>query len=236
MALFGGKTALITGGGRGIGKEIALMLARNGADVAVAARTKKELEKTAKEIERLGRESLVIKTDLAKDKDIKKMYSGFMKKFGKLDMLFNNAGVLFSGEFAKSSLRQADMMIDVNFRGTVRSTHEALKHMKNGGIIINTASVAGLNAYPTLAVYSATKFAVVGFTQAVAQEAQEKGIRVYSVCPGATKTKMFDKVYPGQNAEYTPGEVAEEVLEMIRSKTLKPGSAVVVKHHKKQKK
>lgn len=232
MAIFKGKAALVTGGGRGIGKEIALMLARNGADVAVAARTKKELEKTANEIKDMGRESLVLQVDLTKDAGIKRMYSTFMKKFGKLDMLFNNAGVLFSGEFAKSSLRQADLMIDVNFRGTMRSTHEALRHMKKGGTIINTASVAGLNAYPNLAVYSATKFAVIGFTQAVAQEAQKKGIRVYSVCPGATKTKMFDKVYPGQNAEYTPGEVAKEVLGMIRSKTLKPGSAVVVKHHK----
>jgi len=147
-------------------------------------------------------------------------------------MLFNNAGVLFGGEFAKSNLKRADLMIDVNFRGTAHSTHAALKHMKKGGIIINTASVAGLNAYPDLAIYSGTKFAVIGFTQAVAQEVKERGIRMYSVCPGATQTKMFDKFYPGQKAEYGPEEVAEEVLRMIKSKTLKPGTAVEVKHHK----
>ena len=232
MGMFTGKTALVTGGGRGIGKEIALMLARNGADVAVAARGRKELKETAGEIEKLGRKSLPIVVDLSSEKSIQKMYSTFLKKFRKLDMLFNNAGILFQGEFAKSSLKQADMMIDVNFRGTVRSTYEALKHMGKGGVIINTSSIAGLNAYPNLAIYSATKFAVIGFTQAVAQEVQGKGIRVYSVCPGATKTKMFDQVMPGQKAEYTPGEVAKEVLGMIKSKTLKPGAAVVVKHHK----
>ena len=232
MGIFTGKTALVTGGSRGIGKAIALMLAKNGADVAVAARSKKELQETAAEIEKMGRKSLPIVVDLSSEKSIKRMYSTFLKKFRKLDMLFNNAGILFQGEFAKSSLKQADVMIDVNFRGTVHSTHEALKHMGKGGVIINTSSVAGLNAYPNLAIYSATKFAVIGFTQAVAQEVRGKGIRVYSVCPGATKTKMFDQVMPGQKAEYTPGEVAKEVLGMIKSKTLKPGAAVVVKHHK----
>ncbi|MBD3389466.1 SDR family NAD(P)-dependent oxidoreductase [Candidatus Micrarchaeota archaeon] len=232
MKLFDGKTALVTGGGRGIGKEIALMLAKNGADVAVAARTKKELEKTAKEIKKLGRESLVIKADLTKDKDIKKMYLEFMKKFGKLDMLFNNAGVAFEGELEENTQKQIELMIDVNYRGLVKSTQEALKHMERGSVIINTASVAGKTGYPGLAVYSGTKFAVIGFTEAVAKEISEKGIRMYAVCPGATKTRMWDELYGGK-AEFRPEEVAEEVLRMLKGRNLKPGTAVVVRHHKK---
>jgi len=231
MALLDGKNALVTGGGRGIGREIALMLARNGADVAVAARTKKELEETAKEIRKLGRESLVLVVDLKKDAGIKRMYSAFMKKFRKLDMLFNNAGVAFEGNLEKNRGKQIDLMIDVNYRGLVKSTQEALKHMKEGGVIINTASVAGMHGYPGLAVYSGTKFAVIGFTEAVAQEIEGREIRMYAVCPGATKTRMWDELYGGA-AEYRPEEVAEEVLGMLKNKRLKQGTAVVVKHHR----
>ena len=231
MALFEGKTALVTGGGRGIGKEIALMLARNGADVAVAARTKKEVGETAKEIKELGRESLAIVVDLTRDAGIKKMYSTFIKKFGKLDMLFNNAGVAFEGNLEKNTKKQIDLMIDVNYRGMVHSTFEALKHMKRGGVIINTASVAGKTGFPGLGVYCGTKFAVVGFTEAVAQELERKGIRMYAVCPGATQTRMWKELYGGQ-AEYKPQEVASEVLNMLKKKNLKPGAAINVKHHK----
>ena|GEM_PF-5808458 len=113
----------------------------------------------------------------------------------------------------------------------VHSTFEALKHMKRGGVIINTASIAGKTGYPGLGVYSGTKFAVIGFTEAVAQELENKGIGMYAVCPGATQTRMWKELYGGQ-AEYKPQEVAGEILNMLKNKNLKPGAAINVKHHK----
>lgn len=233
MMLLDGKAALVTGGGRGIGKAIALMLARNGADVAICGRARSELKQTAEDIRNIGQECMILEADIRNYKEVVRICSQFSKKFGAIDLLFNNAGVLTQANFEQNTKEQMDAMIEVNFRGLLYCTSESLRHMEEGGIIINTASVAGLSAYPQLAVYSATKFAVIGFTQALAQELEERGIKVFAVCPGATQTRMWDQIAPGQRAEFSPNEVAEEVLLMLKNPDLKSGSAVVVKHHRK---
>lgn len=233
MMLLDGKAALVTGGGRGIGKAIALMLARNGADVAICGRARSELKQTAQDIGNIGQQCMILEADIRNYKEVVRIYSQFSKKFGAVDLLFNNAGVLVQKNFEENKKEEIDSMIEVNFRGMAYSTSEALRYMEDGGVIINTASIAGLHAYPQLAIYSATKFAVIGFTQALAGELEERGIKVFAVCPGATQTRMWDQIAPGTKAEFTPNEVAEEVLLMLKNPDLKSGTAVVVKHHKK---
>ncbi len=233
MRLLEGKAALVTGGGRGIGKAIALMLARNGADIAICGLDRGELKQTARDIENIGQECMQLEANIRNYKEIVRIYAQFTKKYGAVDILVNNAGVLTQSNFEENTKEQIDAMIEVNFRGMVYSTSEALRYMEEGGIIINTASIAGLHGYPQLAVYSATKFAIIGFTQALAGELSEKGIKVFAVCPGATQTRMWDQIAPGKRAEFSPSEVAQEILLMLKNPTLKSGTAVVVRHHKK---
>jgi meso-butanediol dehydrogenase/(S,S)-butanediol dehydrogenase/diacetyl reductase len=233
MRLLEGNAALVIGGGRGIGKAIALMLARNGADIAICGRARSEMKQTAKDIENIGQECMMIEADIRNYKEVVRIYTQFTKKFGAVDLLFNNAGVLTYDNFEENTKEQIDAMLEVNLRGMIYSTSECLRHMEEGGIIINTASLAGLRGYPQLAVYSATKFAVIGFTQALAEELVERGIKVFAVCPGATQTRMWDQISPGTRADFSASEVAEEVLLMLKNENLKSGTAVIVKHHKR---
>jgi len=227
------KVAIVTGGGRGIGKAIAVELAKNGADIVIASRDKKEMNSAAKEITALGRKALTVKTDVTKLTNIKNMVKKTVKELGKIDILVNNAGILFHGPFEEIKHEQIDATVNVNLVGLMHVTREVISELKKQkeGLIINISSVAGKEGYVDLAVYSATKFGVIGFTESLAGELEDENIRVYAICPTATQTKMWEQI-SDQPAAHVPEDVALEIIHLIKNrKKIAPGSAINVKKH-----
>lgn len=216
------KTVLITGSSKGIGKATALLAARYGAKIAINyTHDQTSAESTAAEVDRLGGGSIILRADVSRENQVEVMIGQFLSQFGHLDILINNAGLISWKPLLKDHLGPLHRIIDVNVKGIINTTYCAAKVMKGqkkGGVIVNIASGAGKTAYPDLATYSASKFAVLGFTQAVAQELAPNKIRVYAVCPGMTATSMTNQV------GLKPERVATRVLETaIESLHLKPG-------------
>ena len=226
--------AIITGSGRGIGKAIALEFVKNRYHVVLNARNDKELKKTEEEIREVGRRPLIVKGDVRNYDLRKKLIRQTVKKFGGIDVLVNNAGVAWGGNFKHNSGTQIDAMVDVNLKALMHLTKDVLPMMmkQKSGIIINISSVAGKIAYPELAVYCGTKFGVIGFTKAVAEELKNTGVRVYAVCPTGTDTKMFRSLNPGARAAHVSEDVAIEVMNIVKNPNkFKVGSAIDVRKH-----
>jgi 3-oxoacyl-[acyl-carrier protein] reductase len=187
-----GKVALVTGASRGIGAAIAKQLAVDGADVAITyARDAKSADAVVKAIEASGRKALAIQADAADPAAVRSAVEQTAKKFGKIDVLVNNAGTAIPKPFEETTLEEMDTVIDINFRGMMVATQAALKHMPNGGRIIAIGSCVGERNYtPGLAAYAATKGAVKMFTQSLAREVGDRGITVNNVQPGPIDTDL----------------------------------------------
>lgn len=189
-----GKTAVVTGGDRGIGRALAIALAREGANIVVTYNTNKDAAvKTSNDIERLGRRSLVFKVDVRSTSEIKNMINESTGKFGKIDILVNAAGICSLVGVLDMSEEEWDSVMDVNMKGTFLCSKYVAKEMirqKVEGKIVNISSRAGKIGMAGIAHYSASKFAVLGFTQAFALELIKHGIRVNAICPGRTDTDM----------------------------------------------
>jgi NAD(P)-dependent dehydrogenase (short-subunit alcohol dehydrogenase family) len=188
------KFAVVTGGGRGIGRSIALHFAHEGADVALIGRTRSEIEQTASEIQQQGRDAFAIKADIADEKNVLDAFAEITDRFGRIDILVNNAGIEFKKPFSEMPMDEWDQTMNVNTRGTVLCIKAVLKDMqkRNEGNIINIASGAGLRGLPGSAAYGASKAAVIALTFALADEVLDQGIRVNVICPGPIKTGMLD--------------------------------------------
>lgn len=233
MKLLEGKVAIVTGGGRGIGKAIAIELAKNGADIVVAARIMNEMKSTAKKIEDIGRKAFMVEIDVTKPNEIKNMIKETLKKFGKIDILVNNAGILHYGPFSEMTLKQIDETVDVNLTGLMHCTKEVIPVMikQGSGLIINISSGAGKTGYADMAVYCATKFGVIGFTESLAGELEDENISVYAICPGSTQTKMWEQI-SSSLAAHVPQDVALEVIDLIKNMNRIPvGEAIDVRKH-----
>jgi meso-butanediol dehydrogenase / (S,S)-butanediol dehydrogenase / diacetyl reductase len=188
-----GQVALVTGGGRGIGAGIAQSLARAGADVVIADVTAALANEGSEAIKAIGRKSAAIVVDVREQKSVQAMVDSIEKQFGKLDIAVNNAGIVSLGAIAELTVPQWDEVMNVNLRGVFLCTQAevALMRKKKYGRIINTSSIAGKVGFPNLSHYSATKFGVIGFTNAVAKEVAKEGITVNAVCPGIVGTGMW---------------------------------------------
>jgi len=186
------SVALVTGAGRGIGKAIALMLAREGATVALTARTVAELEQVKKEIEATGGSALVVRADLSKDADIGKLFGNISSRFNRLDILVNNAGLGLFAPVRDLSISDFDTMWTLNMRAVMLCTQRALKMMEpqKSGAIVNVASLAGRNAFVGGAGYAATKWALIGFSRSLMLEVRAHNIRVITICPGSVDTSF----------------------------------------------
>ena len=184
-----GKTALITGGGRGIGRAIALAFAREGARIAVAARTAEQLEQVAHEI---GNGAIALVCDVSDPASVTRMFSELRERLGHADILVNNAGIAESATFVNTTDELWHRLLAINLSGTFYCTRAALPAMlKNGwGRVINIASIAGKTGAPYIAAYSASKHGVLGLTRSVSQEVASKGITVNAICPGYVDTDM----------------------------------------------
>ncbi len=191
-----GKTAVVTGGARGIGKGIVLELARAGADVLIADLLEDAMQSTAAEVQALGRRALARRVDVTDAAQVQAMVDQAVSGLGGLDILVNCAGVISIHPVAELSERDWDFVMDVNAKGTFLGCRAALGPMRaqRSGRIVNVASIAGKEGFPNLAHYSASKFAVVGFTNALAKEVAQEGITVNAICPGIVRTYMWDRL------------------------------------------
>ncbi|MHA1651124.1 MAG: SDR family NAD(P)-dependent oxidoreductase [Candidatus Helarchaeota archaeon] len=219
------KIAIVTGGGRGIGRAIALDFAKNGADVVVAARTISEIESVAEEIRSIGCQSLAIQTDMTKEDDIKALVKKTIEKFGRIDILVNNAGVLIEAPIIDMKTEDWDRVINVNLRGVFIITREILKIMaqQKSGCIISIASGFGIEGQPYYSAYGASKAGVLLFNDVLAKEA--RFIKAYVINPGLIETKMTEKA-PGTK---DPPEIVAPIATYLASDENKLPSGTAVK-------
>ncbi|NQT75448.1 MAG: 3-oxoacyl-[acyl-carrier-protein] reductase [Candidatus Omnitrophica bacterium] len=190
--LLEGKVALVTGGARGIGREIALLLASQGADIALCDVNLEQAEETAKEIRLSGRECLAFKADVTDLKSVQEMVDKILDKFKKLDILINNAGIAKDNLILRMSEEDWDKVIAVNLKGTFVCTKIASKVMlkQRSGRIINLASIIGIMGNAGQANYAASKAGIIALTKSVAKELASRGITVNAIAPGFIKTEM----------------------------------------------
>jgi meso-butanediol dehydrogenase/(S,S)-butanediol dehydrogenase/diacetyl reductase len=207
-----GKIALVTGGGRGIGAGIAASLAGAGADVIIADYTLELAEAGAAEVTALGRRSAAIQVDVRKPESIGSLLDTIEAEFGRLDIAMNNAGVVSLGGIEDLTLDQWDDVIDINLRGVFLCCQAEIKLMRKAGYgrIINTSSIAGKTGFPNLSHYSASKFGVIGFTNAIAKEVAKDGITVNALCPGIVGTGMWRGDTGLSKLWAAPGETEEQ--------------------------
>ncbi|AAR34977.1 3-oxoacyl-[acyl-carrier-protein] reductase [Geobacter sulfurreducens] len=187
-----GKIAVVTGASRGIGREIALRLAREGADVAVTATTLDSARKTADEIEQIGRRALALAVDVADAAAVEALFASVVEAFGKVDILVNNAGITRDGLLLRMKDADWDAVLDVNLKGAFNCTREAAKLMTKArsGRIVNIGSVVGEMGNAGQVNYCASKAGMIGMTKAVARELAKRGITVNAVTPGFIETDM----------------------------------------------
>jgi NAD(P)-dependent dehydrogenase (short-subunit alcohol dehydrogenase family) len=198
--------AIITGGGRGIGKAIALGFANQGAHIVVAARTEAEVISVAEKIRELGRDSLGIVCDISDENQVKNLMDMTIQHFKKIDVLINNAGIGSMRPVYATSLESFEKVIKVNLTGTFLCTKHVWQPMKNsgGGSIINVSSLGGLVGYPMLSAYCASKWGQIGFTKACAEEGKKDSIRVNAIAPGKADTAIRSKIKEDKTKMLTP--------------------------------
>lgn len=224
-----GKVALVTGGAQGIGRAIALALAREGAKVVLSDINLEKAQETGREIESLGREALAVGGNVASAKDAENMVNQTLERFGRLDILVNNAGITRDQLLLRMKEEDWDLVLAVNLKGTYNCTKAAIRHLvkQKGGKIVNIASVVGEMGNAGQANYSASKAGVIGFTKSIAREYAVRNVQVNAVAPGFIDTAMTQAV-PEKDREFlikqipmqrlgTPEDVAEAVLFLVSS-------------------
>ena len=192
------KTIVVTGGGRGIGRGIATRVAQEGANVVIADIDADGATATAEAIaSATGAAALGVACNVTEREGHQAAIGAAVERFGRLDILFNNAGISQTAHFLQTTVEDYDRIMAVNARGTFLGMQEAAEQFKRqggGGKIINTASIAGKSGFPLFAAYSASKFAVIGLTQAGARALAEDKITVNAFCPGVVTTELWEQL------------------------------------------
>jgi len=195
MESIAGRVALVTGGGRGIGRAIALALAREGASVALAARSVPELEQVASEVQALGRRAFFLPLDVLDRRAVADAPATIARALGPVDILVNNAGIHATGPILRISDARWDGVLEVNLTAPFRLTRAFLPGMydRGWGRVVNVASVAGKIGVKYAAAYVASKHGLVGLTRTVALEGGKKGVTANAICPSWVETQMMDE-------------------------------------------
>lgn len=208
-----GQVAVVTGGARGIGREIALSLAQAGADLALFDVNPQQLEQTTQELRALGRRAEGLSVDVTDGAAVDGGVAKVLDKLGRIDILINNAGITKDGLLIRMDDAQWDRVLNINLRGTFLCTRAVAKHMlkQRRGRIVSIASIVGLIGNPGQANYAASKAGVIGMTKSVAKELASRGITCNAIAPGFIKTEM---------TEALPEQVKQRLLEAIPMGTL----------------
>ena len=218
------KVVVVTGSGRGIGRGIAIELGRLGAQVVLAARSRNELEETARMI---GKSASVVPTDVRRKDDLERLFEQTTTALGPVDVLVNAAGLGIFGPVIDFKDEAFEILIETNLRGIFFASRFVLPSMieRKQGHIINIASIAGKVGSANRAVYCASKFGVVGFTESLAEEVRQHGVRVSVICPGSTDTRFSPSETSGKSRErmLRPEDIAHAVRMIV---TQEPNSFV----------
>lgn len=219
------RAALVTGGSSGIGLAIARALAEDGYGVTISARRADKLQAAVDALASEGLDVVAAAADVSGEEQVVKLIADHKDRYGRLDVLVNNAGVGIGGPLAEIETKKLDMQLDVNLRSYVIATREALPMLKQAGaehgkaLIVNTASIAGKSGQAWLAVYSATKAGVIGLSQATQGEVGADGIQCTALCPGFVDTPMTEwvreQVEPKEMIR--PEDLAETVRLLLRT-------------------
>ncbi len=192
------RIILVTGASKGIGRDISYALAEKGSNIIMTSRTESSLKEIESEIRAKGQKATAVPADLAIDDDIENLFREITDKFGRLDVLVNNAGIGIFGKLADFPIEDFDRMIRINVRAVYLCCQKALKLMisQKNGHIINISSVVGIKGYPNQSAYTASKHGVMGLTKSLAEEAQEHGISVSVILPGGVDTEFAYRARP----------------------------------------
>ena len=227
-----GSVVLVTGASRGVGAALARALHAAGASVAITSRSADALGEVAASIQRAGGECIAIPGDVSSASDAQQAVDHTVRQFGRIDVLINNAGICRYGPFESAPLQDFQDIIDINLRGPILTSRAVLPVMRaqHRGEIFNVASIAGLWGVPNLAFYSASKFALVGLSQALGRELVRDNIRVSYVCPGWVDTDML-KAFPAarlpeRSTMISPQSLAELIVESLQAPVAAPKSRI----------
>ena len=227
MKRLAGKIAIVTGSSSGIGKAIALTFAEEGACVVVAARRQHLCEQTVKQIREKGGEAMAIQTDVTDEAQVDRLITETVKRYGRLDLLVNNAGIGGGGPIENTSTETFDLVLNTNLRGTFFCCRAGFRQMKQhgGGTIINMSSVAGVQAWAGTGTYSASKHGIMALTRSLADEGRPYKIKVSAICPGGVADELVD-ASPEEilrSEKISPYDIAETAVYLA---TLGPYSVV----------
>jgi 3-oxoacyl-[acyl-carrier protein] reductase len=232
------KTAIVTGSGRGIGRETAILLCKKGLNVVICSKTQTEIDSTVEEIKHLIKTSdrvIGIRCDISNSFEVENLVRSTNDIFKSIDILVNNAGIVYIKKFIDTSEEEWDKTIDINLKGSFLCTKCVLPFMiKNRcGVIINVSSGAGKTGFPDISAYCASKFGMIGLTESLAWEVANYNIRVMAICPGEVDTKMQQSVdldYYKKNKQkmLQPIAIAEKITEMIFENEYTNGQSVEI--------
>jgi 3-oxoacyl-[acyl-carrier protein] reductase len=227
MTTLEGKVALVTGAGRGIGKAVSLLLAQWGCRVALAARTRVQIEEVESEINTQGGKALSVPSDLTRDEEINALVEKIQRTWGGIDILINNAGWGKRAPVVKAKIEDWDQTFRLNLRAPMLLTQLVLPHMieKGEGAVVNIGSVSGKTGEANGAAYSASKFGLIGFTQSLFEEVREHGIKVAVILPGFVDTPLIP---PNRQLDRNKMIQAEDVAKTVHYVLTSPLTACPV--------
>jgi 3-oxoacyl-[acyl-carrier protein] reductase len=213
------KIVLVTGASRGIGKAISIAIAQSGAEVILVARDEEKLKQVKEEINHFKRKAVVIKADFSKENEVIQLFEQIKKKYQRLDVLINNAGIASFGNTEDFPIEEFDKIMNVNIRSVFIACQKAIKLMKekNNGYIINISSVVGFKGYNEQCAYGISKHGIMGLTKSLAVELQEQNIRVSAILPGGVYTDMVADARPDLDPSVLidPKEIAHTILYLL---------------------
>ena len=227
------KKAIITGGGRGLGKATAIAFAKEGIDIAITGRNEEVLKETVSELEAFGIKAIYSAFDVSNYEDVKSGIKSIVNTLGSVDILVNNAGIAAFGSFIEMDVNQWSQIIQTNLMGMYYVTKEVLPHLinQNEGDIFNVASTAGLSGNANISAYSASKFAVIGMSESLMKEVRKNNIRVCTLTPSTIASDMSIELgianKDSQDSVLQPEDFAELIvagLKLPRRAMLKSAS------------